>query len=82
MPRKLLEGCYIKNNKNKCMNLNDGLYASAQYGGRGECLAKEGEDRKRGETTTECPTPSFSLNEGDDRSPEILLMKCIITQSK
>ena len=32
IPRKLLERCYIKNNKNKCINLNDGLYASAQYG--------------------------------------------------
>ena len=32
IPRKLLEGCYIRNNINKCMNLNDGAYASAKYG--------------------------------------------------
>ena len=29
IPRKLLEGCYIRNNRNICMNLNDGTYASA-----------------------------------------------------
>ena len=32
IPCKLVEGSYIKNNKNKYMSLNDGLYASAQYG--------------------------------------------------
>ena len=60
------------------MNLNDGVYASTQYG-VGE---KEGERQERRETNTECPTPSFSLNKGDNRSPEILLTKWILTRNK
>ena len=32
IPHKLLEGCYIRSNRNIYMNLNDDAYASAQYG--------------------------------------------------
>ena len=32
IPRKILEGCHIKGNRDRCMNLNDGLNIRAQYG--------------------------------------------------
>ena len=32
IPRKILEGCHIRGNRNRRMNLNDGLNISAQYG--------------------------------------------------
>ena len=37
IPRKVLEGCHIRGNRKICMNLNDGLNISPQYGeGEGE----------------------------------------------
>ena len=57
-----------------------GGYMQEDNMGLGEGVAKEEKHLERRETNTECPTPSFNLNEGDDRSPEILPTKCILTR--
>ena len=34
IPRKIIEGCYIRTNLDKCLNFNEGMSVSAQYKGR------------------------------------------------
>jgi len=47
IPRKLLEGCYIRNNRNICMNLNDGAYTSTQYGIGGKAWLRRGTSKEK-----------------------------------
>ena len=45
--RKIIEGCHIKANEGKCMNLNEGLFVSAQYKGReGVWIWRERQENK------------------------------------
>jgi hypothetical protein len=32
-PRKIIEGAYIRRNKQRCLNLNEGIGVSMVYGG-------------------------------------------------
>ena len=42
LPRKILESAYIKENKESCMNLNEGIGVSTIYGkGKGACIERE-----------------------------------------
>jgi hypothetical protein len=50
IPRKLLEGSYIKANRNVCMNSSDGFGTSAQYGeGKGAWIRRGSNKRRGGE---------------------------------
>ena len=43
-PRKILESVYIKENKERCMNLNDGIGVSTIYErGKGAWIKRENE---------------------------------------
>ena len=65
IPRKILEGCHIRGNRNRCMNLNEGLNISAQYG-EGEvawiCRGRENTERKV--TKLSKARPQCNLNDG------------------
>ena len=50
LPRKIIEGCHIKGNERKCMNLNEGLVVSAQYKGKGH--GYERGDKEKGNRTS------------------------------
>ena len=42
-PRKIIEGAYIRRNKQRCLNLNDGLGVSMVYGGGERAWLRRGE---------------------------------------
>ena len=51
IPRKLLEGCYIRSNWDICMNLNDGAYTSTQYGVGGRAWLRRGNIKRESKAT-------------------------------
>ena len=52
IPRKIIEGCYIRGNKEKCINLNDGMSVSVQYKGKeGAWIWRGREERKEMDVT-------------------------------
>ena len=53
IPRKILEGCLIRDNRNRCMNLNDGLNISAQYGEGEGAWVRRGRETKKGRSPNE-----------------------------
>jgi GIY-YIG catalytic domain. len=57
IPRKLFEGCYIRNNRNICMHLNDGAYASAQYGVEGKVFLRRRNIQREGKLTQSAQHP-------------------------
>jgi hypothetical protein len=41
-PRKIIEGAYIRRNKQRCLNLNEGIGVSMVYGGRERAWLRRG----------------------------------------
>jgi hypothetical protein len=48
IPRKILEGCHIRGNRNRCINLNEGLNISAQYGEGERAWVRRGRETMEG----------------------------------
>ena len=47
-PRKILESAYIKENKERCMNLNEGIGVSITYGrGKGAWIKRKSKEYKK-----------------------------------
>jgi hypothetical protein len=44
-PRKIIEGTYIRKNKQRCLNLNEGIGVSVVYGRGERAWLKRGEVR-------------------------------------
>ena len=66
IPRKIIEGCHIRGNRNRCMNLNDGLNISAQYEEGEVAWVCRGRENKEKVTKLSKAESQYNLNDGRD----------------